>query len=64
MEIDFNSILALAFAAWAGVVAWIGQGIRADIKDIGLDLKEESERLNKYVVQTESRLSRLETKIK
>jgi hypothetical protein len=64
LEIDFNSILALAFAAWAGVVAWIGQGIRGDIKDIGLDLKEESERLNKYVVQTESRLSRLEARMK
>lgn len=59
---DFNSVLAMAFAAWAGVVAWIGQGIRGDIAEIGKDLKEESERLNQYVVQTEARLARLEAR--
>ena len=60
MELDFNTILAVAFGLWAGVVGWIGQGIRGDLREIGEDLKEESEKLNAYIVQTETRLARLE----
>lgn len=48
------TILSLAFLCWAGVIAWIGNGIRTD-------LKEESRKLNKYIVQTEKRLAILET---
>jgi hypothetical protein len=63
LELEFNTVLAVAFGAWAGVVAWIGQGIRGDLKSIGQDLKEESEKLNEYIVHTESRLARIETKV-
>ena len=64
MQFDFNTVLALAFACWAGVVGYIGQGIRQDIREIGEDVKEESKKLNQYVVQTEARLARLEEKVK
>lgn len=64
MQFDFNTALALAFACWAGVVGWIGHGIRDDIRRIGVDLRRESEKLNEYVVHTEARLARLEEKIK
>ena len=63
MEPDFNSLLALAFGMWAGVVAWLGHGIRADLKEIGEDLKSEAQRLNQYILQTETRLARLEEHI-
>lgn len=63
MELDFNAMLALAFGAWAGVVGFIGHGIRMDLKQIGADLKQESRRLNEYILQTETRLTRLEDKI-
>lgn len=67
MEVDFNTILALAFTAWAGVVGYIGVGIRNDFQKIGkrlddirTDLRQESERLQRYIVQTETRLAVLE----
>ena len=63
MEADFNSWLAVAFGMWAGVVAWLGHGIRADLKEIGQDLKHEAKRLNEYILQTETRLARLEEHI-
>ena len=62
--IDFNSILALAFGAWAGVVGWLGHGIRSDLKGIRGDLQTESAKLNQYIVQTESRLAVLEDRVK
>ena len=63
MEVDFNSLLAMAFGMWAGVVAWLGHGIRQDLRGIGDDLKQESKKLNEYIVHTEARLARLEEKI-
>ena len=60
MEFDFNALLALAFGAWAGVVGFIGHGIRSDLRAIGQDLKDESRRLNQYIVQTEKRLVLIE----
>lgn len=50
------AVLSVAFLCWAGVIAWIGQGIRAD-------LKEESRKLNEYIVSTERRLAIIETHI-
>lgn len=47
------AVLSVAFLCWAGVIAWIGQGLRAD-------LKEESRKLNLYIIQTEKRLTFLE----
>jgi len=61
--LDFNSLLAVAFGMWSGVVLFIGQGIRRDIREIGADLKQESRRLNEYIVQTETRLAVLEEQI-
>jgi len=60
MEIDFTAILALAFTAWAGVVGYFARGIRADLRLIAANLKAESEKLNLYIVRTESRLAVLE----
>ena len=54
------ALLALAFGMWSGVVLFIGQGIRTDLRGIGADLKQESKRLNEYILQTETRLTRLE----
>ena len=64
MELDFNTALALAFTAWAGVVGWIGRGIRSDLRVIAADMRKEAEKLNQYIVQTESRLSVLEDRAK
>jgi len=50
------SVLSVAFLSWAGVIAWIGQGIRAD-------LKEEARKLNTYIAQTEARLASIETSL-
>ena len=60
MEYDGNTMLALAFGAWAGVVGFIGHGIRTDLREIGTDLKDESRKLNQYILQTETRLTRIE----
>lgn len=64
---DENAFLTVAFTAaftaWAGVVAYGVRGIRADLKKIGEDLAAESEKLNQYIVQTESRLSVVEDRI-
>jgi len=55
------ALLALAFGCWAGVVAYLGHGIRSDLRGIAHDLRRESEKLNEYIVQTETRLALLES---
>ena len=55
------AVLSLAFGLWAGVVGWIGQGIRKDLHGIAADLKEESRKLNSHIVATEKRLAIIET---
>lgn len=57
------SLVAVAFGAWAGVVAWLGSGIRSDIKSIAGELHSQSERLQKYIIQTETRLAVLEDRV-
>ena len=57
------ALLSLAFGLWAGVVAWIGKGIRSDLHEIAQDLKEESRKLNSHIVQTEKRLAVIEAKV-
>lgn len=64
IQIDFNTLLGLAFSLWALVVGWIGHGIRSDLRGIREDLAEESAKLNQYIVQTESRLSVVEDRLK
>ena len=59
----FLASLSLAFGLWAGVVAYIGNGIRADLKQISADMKQESQRLNQYIVQTEKRLAVIEDRL-
>jgi hypothetical protein len=49
-----NTLLAVAFTAWAGVVGYIGGGIRNDLKKVSADL-------NKYIITTETRLAIIET---
>jgi len=67
MELDFSTLLAtlltVAFTAWAGVVAWFARGIRSDLKDIARFSRQEAEKLNLYIVQTETRLAVLEERI-
>jgi hypothetical protein len=55
MEFDFNTLLGVSFTAWAGIVAWVGNGIRSDLRQL-------SERLQAHIVQTEGRLATLESK--
>lgn len=68
MQLEPDTLLTLAFTAafslWAGVVAFGVKGIRSDLKGISADLRRESEKLNAYIVQTESRLSVLEDRLK
>lgn len=52
-----------AFTAWAGVVAYGVRGIRSDLQGISKRLDREAERLNSYIVQTESRLAVLEDRM-
>lgn len=54
--------LSVAFGLWAGVVAWGVRRISAQLESIGEDLRTEAQRLNLYIVQTETRLAVLETK--
>ena len=74
MEISLGEIIialfALGFTAWAGVVGWIGHGfrkdfsdIRGEIKGVRKDIKSEGEKLNSYIIQTESRLSVIEDRL-
>ena len=62
--LDLSAILAVAFGMWAGVVAWIGNGILKRLDQISADLRQESARLNSYIVQTERRLSVVEDRLK
>ena len=62
--LDLSAILAVAFGMWAGVVAWIGNGILKRLDQISIDLRQESARLNSYIVQTERRLSVVEDRLK
>lgn len=57
------ALLTLAFGAWAGVVAWIGHGIRSDLGRIASDIDQQTEKLNKYIVQTETRLAVVEDRL-
>ena len=57
------AIIAVAFGAWAGVVAWLGHGIRQDIHLLSRALNDQGERLNSYILQTETRLALLEERI-
>jgi len=67
MEYNFGdfvaSIVALAFGAWAGVVAHLGNGIRQDIRNLSKALREQSDRLSSYILQTETRLALLEDRV-
>ena len=58
------SLFTLAFTSWAGVVLWVGMGLRRDGRDIRDELKAVSQQLNEYVLSTEKRLTYLETQIK
>jgi len=60
---DFNDLLAIAFGAWAGVVGWLGHGIRLDLRRIGKELRDESEKLNQYIIATERRIAVLEDRL-
>jgi hypothetical protein len=62
--LDISAILAVAFGMWAGVVAWIGNGVLKRLDQISIDLRQESARLNSYIVQTERRLSVVEDRLK
>lgn len=63
MEVNdiLTALFAIAFGCWAGVVAYIGAGIRTDIRTMASEMRQESVKLNEYIVQTESRLAVLES---
>jgi len=54
------SLVAIAFGAWAGVVAWLGNGIRNDLRTIAKELDVQAEKMNAYIIQTEKRLAVVE----
>ena len=58
------SVLSLAFGLWAGVVGWGVRRITSQLDRIGRDMRAEAEKLNSYIVQTETRLAVLEEKHK
>jgi len=58
------AVLSVAFGLWAGVVGYIGNGIRSDLRIIADRMQRESEKLNQYIVQTEKRLAVLEDRHK
>ncbi len=60
MEVDFNTTLAFAFGLWAAVVGWLGRQVIRRMDAIAASLEKESERLQQYIVQTETRLAVLE----
>lgn len=67
MELADNALLTVAFTAaftaWAGVVAYGVKGIRSDLRGISDRLDREAEKLNEYIIQTETRLAVLEDRI-
>lgn len=67
MDVAGDTILTVAFTvaftAWAGVVAYGVKGIRADLQGIQRRLDREAQKLNQYIVQTETRLAVLEDRV-
>lgn len=61
--VGFNELLAIAFGMWAGVVGWLGHGIRVDLRRIGQELRQESDKLNQYIIATERRMAVLEDRV-
>jgi hypothetical protein len=57
------ALVALAFGAWAGVVAWLGNGIRSDLRTIARELDQQTDKMNSYIIQTEKRLAVLEDRV-
>lgn len=55
------AILGLAFGAWAWVVMWGVGVVRREISELKLELREERSQARKERVETEGRLSHLET---
>lgn len=64
MELDFNSLLAVSFGMWAGVVAWIGKGVFRRMDSIASQMQSEAAKLNEYIVQTERRIAVVEDRLK
>jgi hypothetical protein len=63
VEVDFNTVLAGSFGVWAGVVAWGVRRVTAQLEGIGQELKDQSKKLNEYIVDTETRLARIEERM-
>ena len=60
MPADINTLLAISFGSWAAVVAWIGRGVFRRLDTIANEMRSEGDKLNAYIVQTETRLAVLE----
>lgn len=59
LELIF-ALLAVAFTLWAAVVGWIGKMLGQKLDRIVDRLDAEAEKLNGYIIQTETRLAVLE----
>jgi hypothetical protein len=65
MEIfDISTLAALAFGSLAGILGYIGKGIRTDLRQIAVDLRAVGTRLSEYITKTESRLAVIEERLK
>ena len=53
-------VLTFAFAAWAGVVGWIGKAVIHRIDKMHDSVVELDSEMQRWVVQTEGRLAALE----
>ena len=57
MEVDFGSIFGVGFTLWAVVVGVLGGRILSKLDETAADLQ-------RYIIQTESRLASIETQLK
>ena len=60
MPEDISTLLAISFGSWAAVVAWIGRGVFKRLDAIATEMRTEGNKLNAYIIQTETRLAVLE----
>lgn len=57
------ALVALAFGAWAGIVAYLGNGIRDDLRTLNTTIEKTDTRLDTYILNSERRMTFLEAEV-
>lgn len=57
------ALVALAFGAWAGIVAYLGNGIRDDLRTLNSTIEKTDTRLDTYILNSERRMTFLEAEV-